>query len=60
MTHDERLGSVELRSEIPSALDQSGYLISTRILTSEEWTEFDEGELIVFKDGQIIYPQSRA
>jgi len=56
---DDRLGSVELRSEIPSAVDQSGYLISTRILTSGEWTEFCEGELIVFKDGQIVYPKSR-
>lgn len=54
-----RLGRVELRSEIPSALDQSGYLISTRILTGGEWTEFNEGELIVFKDGQIVYPKSR-
>ncbi|TFH04105.1 MAG: hypothetical protein E4H14_15445 [Candidatus Thorarchaeota archaeon] len=59
VARDERLGSVELRSEIPSALDQSGYLISTRILTSGEWTEFTEGELIVFKDGHIVYPQSR-
>jgi predicted glutamine amidotransferase len=56
---EERLGSVELRSEIPSARGQSGYLISTRILTSGKWTEFNEGELIVFKDGQIVYPQSR-
>ncbi|MGY5879781.1 MAG: class II glutamine amidotransferase [Candidatus Thorarchaeota archaeon] len=59
VTHEDRLGSVELRSEIPSALDQSGYLISTRILTSGEWTEFSEGELIVFKDGHIVYPKSR-
>ncbi|TFH09604.1 MAG: hypothetical protein E4H14_04110, partial [Candidatus Thorarchaeota archaeon] len=59
VAHEDRLGSVELRSEIPSALDQSGYLISTRILTSGEWTEFTEGELIVFKDGQIVYPDSR-
>ena len=53
------MGSVELRSEIPSALDQSGYLISTRILSSEEWTEFKGGELIVFKDGHIVYPRTR-
>ena len=59
VTYEDRLGSVELRSEIPSALDQSGYLISTRILTTGEWTEFSEGELIVFKDGQIVYPKSR-
>lgn len=57
---EDRLGSVELRSEIPSALDQSGYLISTRILTSGDWVEFTEGELIVFKDGQIVYPRSRS
>jgi len=56
---DDRLGSVELRSEIPSAIDQSGYLISTRILSSGKWTEFCEGELIVFKDGHIVYPESR-
>ena len=59
IAHENRLGNVELRSEIPSALDQSGYLISTRILTSGEWTEFTEGELIVFKDGQIVFPKSR-
>ena len=59
VTHEDRLGSVDLRSEIPSALDQSGYLISTRILTEGEWTEFRNGELIVFKHGQIVYPKSR-
>lgn len=56
---EKRLGNIELRSEIPSSLDQYGYLISTRILTSEDWIEFNNGELIVFKDGQIVYPESR-
>jgi glutamine amidotransferase len=60
VSHEDRLGSVELRSEISSALDQSGYLISTRILTQGEWTEFNKGELIVFKHGQIIYPMVRS
>jgi glutamine amidotransferase len=59
VTHNERLGNVELRSEIPSAFDQSGYLISTRILTDGDWVEFGNGELIVFRDGNIVYPQSR-
>lgn len=59
VSHDDRLGSVELRSELSSALNQSGYLISTRILTQGEWTEFNNGELIVFKRGQIIYPNVR-
>jgi len=58
VAHEERLGHVELRSEIPSALDQSGYLISTRILTRGEWTEFTKGELIVFRDGAIVYSSS--
>jgi glutamine amidotransferase len=59
VTNDQKLGNVKLRSEIPSALDQSGYVISTRILTGGEWVEFDNGELIVFRDGNIVYPQSR-
>ena len=59
MSPEERLGNIELRSEIPSSLDQHGYLISTRILTTEDWIEFNNGELIVFKDGHIVYPRSR-
>jgi predicted glutamine amidotransferase len=59
LSPDERLGNIELRSEIPSSLDQHGYLVSTRILTSEDWIEFNNGELIVFKDGNIIYPKLR-
>ena len=56
---DEKMGSIELRTEIPSSLDQSGYLISTRILTSGKWTELTNGELVVFKDGYIVYPSTR-
>ncbi|TFG30003.1 class II glutamine amidotransferase [Candidatus Thorarchaeota archaeon] len=37
----------------------SGYIISTRILTKETWIEFERGELIVFKDGRIIFPANR-
>jgi len=59
VSHEERLGRVELRSEIPSAREQSGYLISTRILTRGDWTEFTKGELIVFRDGAIVYSSSR-
>jgi glutamine amidotransferase len=59
VTPEDRLGSVELHSEIPSSLEQSGYLISTRILTQGDWTEFNNGELIVFKYGHIVYPKIR-
>lgn len=59
VSDDESLGLLDLRSSVQSETSQSGYVISTRILTSGTWTEFRKGELIVFKDGQIVYPSSR-
>lgn len=38
--------------------NQSGFIVATNKLTDESWTTFHRRELIVFKDGQIIYPQS--
>jgi len=35
---------------------QRGYIIATQPLTNEEWQSFSPGELIVFKDGEIVYP----
>lgn len=37
-------------------LDQSGYVIATKPLTDEEWKPFPQGTLLVFKDGDLIYP----
>ena len=35
---------------------QKGYVIATRSLTrGEKWLDFTPGELIVFKDGEIVY-----
>ena len=35
---------------------QKGYIISTRQLSEgEEWNDFENGQLIVFKDGEIIF-----
>ncbi len=59
VSHDNRLGSVDLSSDPTETPNQSGYIISTRILTEGNWTEFYEGELIVFREGEIIYPKSR-
>ena len=59
VSHDDRLGSVDLSSDRTETLNQFGYIISTRILTEGIWTEFHEGELIVFREGKIVYPISR-
>ena len=59
---DFKLGSIEIESANIGGLDeidQTGYVIVTRALTDDAWVEFSPGELIVFKDGEIIYPSSR-
>jgi predicted glutamine amidotransferase len=36
--------------------DQRGYVIATKPLTKmENWTQFEPGSLLVFKDGDLIY-----
>jgi glutamine amidotransferase len=55
---DEVLGSIDIQSD-STITPQTGYIISTRILTKELWTEFENGELIVFKEGAIVYPAER-
>lgn len=35
--------------------EKEGYIIATKPLTDEEWYEFDPGELIIMKNGQIEY-----
>jgi len=39
--------------------EQTGYVIAIRRLTDEPWTDFKFGELIVFKDGKMIYSNCR-
>lgn len=34
---------------------KSGYIIATSPLTDEKWESFGKGELIVFRDGEIIF-----
>jgi glutamine amidotransferase len=55
---EEKFGSIDIRSNSRTT-SQTGYIISTRILTKEAWTEFDNGELIVFREGEIVYPGDR-
>ena len=57
---DERLGSVEVREPFENeASKTSGYLIVTEKLTNVNWIEFKTGELVVFKNGHIVFPSSR-
>jgi glutamine amidotransferase len=39
--------------------DQTGYIIATKPLSNENWIEFKKGELIVFKNGKMIYSNHR-
>ena len=55
---DDKLGQIDIKSDSEKS-PQSGYIISTRILTKELWIEFDKGELIVFNHGEIVYPAER-
>jgi glutamine amidotransferase len=58
ISSNDRLGEIEIGSD-SSKESQIGYIVSTRILTKEDWTEFDNGELIVFRQGEIVYPTKR-
>ena len=54
------LGSVDIQSaNIEGGEAPSGYIIVTRALSGQDWIEFDPGELIVFKHGEIVYPEKR-
>lgn len=57
-----KLGLIDIQSANVSGSmiqDNTGYIIVTRELTGENWAEFDNGELIVFNDGRIVYPSDR-
>ena len=38
--------------------NERGYVVASKPLTNEEWHSFTPGELIVFKDGMIVYRSS--
>ncbi len=57
-TPDSQLGSINIQTMHEESA-QAGYIISTRILTKELWTEFERGELIVFRNGDVVYPTNR-
>lgn len=40
-------------------LSQTGFIIATSKLTDEHWETFNPGELIVIKDGVMVYSNSR-
>jgi len=48
---------VDLREEKDP--NKTGYIIATKPFTKEGWIKFKEGELTVFKDGEMIYSSHR-
>ncbi|MGY5874277.1 MAG: class II glutamine amidotransferase [Candidatus Thorarchaeota archaeon] len=59
---EEKLGLIEIRSVNVSDVtdpDATGYLIVTEELTDEDWIDFEGGELVVFRNGAIVYPNLR-
>ncbi len=40
--------------------NQHGYVIATQPLTNEHWHNFEQGELIIFQNGRIIYSSRRS
>jgi predicted glutamine amidotransferase len=38
---------------------QTGYIVASKPLTNENWCSFGPGELIVFRDGNIVHSSSR-
>jgi hypothetical protein len=62
MSQDAKLGLIDVQSVNVGGqmvTVNAGYIIVTRKLAGENWVEFDSGELIVFKDGSIVYPLNR-
>ncbi|MGV9102954.1 MAG: class II glutamine amidotransferase [Candidatus Thorarchaeota archaeon] len=59
---ENRYGQVKIEPTVFNDYNQSetqGVLVSTRRLGSYDWNEFREGELIVFRRGNTIYPPTR-
>jgi predicted glutamine amidotransferase len=57
-----KLGMIDIQSANTSGrLEKKtvGYIIVTRELAGDNWVGFNNGELIVFKDGSIVYPSYR-
>lgn len=39
--------------------DTKGFIVATEPLTNEKWEEFKPGELIIFRDGEILWSSER-
>lgn len=49
-----RDSDIEVNLNIEKGRDEAGYIIASAPLSSEDWYEFLPGQLIVFKDGEIV------
>ncbi|RZN60462.1 MAG: hypothetical protein EF811_06515 [Methanonatronarchaeia archaeon] len=52
-----RLRDEDIRVDLDKEVDpgQKGFIAATNQLTNEDWSSFREGELVVFREGEIIY-----
>jgi glutamine amidotransferase len=46
---------IEVNLNIEKGREEAGYIIASVPLSSEDWCEFLPGQLIVFKDGEIVH-----
>lgn len=56
---DKQYGEVKVGTSLVDGIEQpniQGVLVSTRRLGNHDWTEFRGGEMIVFKNGKMVYP----
>jgi predicted glutamine amidotransferase len=57
-----QLGQIDIESQSigGSAMEEeTGCVVVTKALTSDDWTEFEPGELIVIERGQVVFPETR-
>ncbi|MBD3159454.1 MAG: hypothetical protein GF309_11740 [Candidatus Lokiarchaeota archaeon] len=56
---DKQYGEVKVGTSLVDGIEEpniQGVLVSTRRLGNHDWTEFRGGEMIVFKNGKMVYP----
>ena len=49
----------EIDLNLTKSEDEKGYVIATYPLTNENWETFSDGELLILRDGEIIYRSHR-
>jgi len=45
---------IEVNLNIEKGRDEAGYIIASTPLSDQDWYEFLHGQLIMFRDGEIV------